>query len=806
MPIPNPIEEARKAVERAVETERRNKRFIESVGPAITESLRSIIVELMRAISIIPIQVKKAVSDKIEVNPEFNVPRPKVTVNVPETKLPEFPAIPPIKVPRPKVTVNTPEIKFPKLPTPKVTVKTDNSLLIKEIKSVTQAISAQEIVFPEHKSIFDEVSLGFTKPLPVIQTDSKGKPIIIADSGSGGNSNVFVKEIYGTSGASMANADNRLRVSLETGGSGLTDNELRAAHLAVKQLSGTTDSVNVVDAYGSTSVSSVWNADNRLRVSLETGGSGLTDNELRAAGVEVKQTSGFTDSVNVVDAFGSTAVDSMINADNRLRVSLETGGSGLTDSELRASGVPVSQVSGATWSTSVTSFPDNEPFDMAQVAGTATSVDEGVSGAGVQRVVMANDVLSSVAVKEIWGSSITTLLNGDNRLPVSLETGGSGLTDNELRAAHLDVKQLSGITDSVNVLDAFGSTSVSSVWNADNRLRVSLETGGSGLTDSELRASHLGVKQLSGSVDSVIVNEIFGSVAANVVNPDGRLKVEQPTGATGLTDTELRASRLDVKQVSGSVDSVVVNSGTITAVTDITNSISVQQVDADNNYRDSFPVEGTLTAVTDITNSVAVYNLDADGNYRDVVPVIAQANSGVDIGDVTVTDITASTTAIIGDKRADEADGDSNPVKIGGVARTANPTAVAAGDRVSATYDDVGRSIQRPLQVRDLMATAYATLSTGTETTLLSAGGAGVYHDLVYVMGANTSDSAIQVDLRDVTAGNVITTIEIPSGGTAGISLPVPIPQGNPNNNWTADMADVSNTTLYISGLFSKEV
>ena len=707
--------EANDALDKALDTERRNKRFIETVGPAVANSLRGVLADLLQAIGQIPGQVKQGVEGaKIKTDikiPDINMPAvqlpeltlptmkapkivfpeqkaPIVKVNVPDVVVPE------IKVPKPEVTVNVPALKTP-------IVNLNNNALIKEIRSVVKAVSSQEVVFPEPTSIFDEV--GFSKPLPVILTDAKGKPVVQYQSGggSGHNANVQVEELFGTVGASMTNADNRLRVSLETGGSGLTDSELRATSVPIKQVSGLVDSVNVVDAYGSTSVGSVFNADNRMRVSLETGGSGLTDNELRAAGVpvaqvsgatwstkvigtvpvsagaslEVKQVSGLTDSVNVVDAFGSTAVSSVWNADNRLKVSVETGGSGLTDNELRAAGVPVSQVSGANWSTEVTGFSGSvsamqmdadgnyrgtipvetdQSFEVKQVSGFIDSVNVVTTVGLTDTELRASNVpvsqvsglMDSVSVKEIWGSTITTLLNGDNRIPASLETGGSGLTDNELRAAHLDVKQLSGFTSSVNVLDAFGSTSVSSVFNADNRLRVSLETGGSGLTDNELRASHI-----------------------------------------------------DVKQVSGSVDSVVVNSGTITAVTDITNSISVQQVDADNVYRDVFP-----------TNQVTV---------------------------------------------------------------------------------------------RDLTTTAYVSLSTGTEATLL-AGTASTFYDLVYIMGANQSDAAVTVDVRSGTAGSVVCSLTIPAEATQGVSLSRPIPMIEQHQAWTVDMPDITGTTVDISALFDK--
>lgn len=140
------------------------------------------------------------------------------------------------------------------------------------------------------------------------------------------------------------------------------------------------------------------------------------------------------------------------------------------------------------------------------------------------------------------------------------------------------------------------------------------------------------------------------------------------------------------------------------------------------------------------------------------------------------------------------------------ISRTTNPTAIADGSAAFGSSDDLGRQVTRPVQVRDLLATAYATLSTGTETTVLAAGGAGVFNDCISVMCANTSGAAIQVDFRAVTAGSVEFTVEVPASGTAGIVFQVPWPQGNANNNWTADMGDFSNTTVYVSGMFTKEI
>jgi hypothetical protein len=126
---------------------------------------------------------------------------------------------------------------------------------------------------------------------------------------------------------------------------------------------------------------------------------------------------------------------------------------------------------------------------------------------------------------------------------------------------------------------------------------------------------------------------------------------------------------------------------------------------------------------------------------------------------------------------------------------------------VKASFDDLGRQLTRT-QVRDLLSTAYVSLTTGTETTLLSAT-AGFYYDLVYIMGANASDAVATVDIRGVTGGNILMTLVVPPYGTAGVSLPTPLPQTGSDgtgNNWTADMNDITGTTVYVSALFSKEV
>jgi len=131
-----------------------------------------------------------------------------------------------------------------------------------------------------------------------------------------------------------------------------------------------------------------------------------------------------------------------------------------------------------------------------------------------------------------------------------------------------------------------------------------------------------------------------------------------------------------------------------------------------------------------------------------------------------------------------------NPILGGGEARTTLPTAVADGDAVRRMMDDLGRSVITPHVPRDLITHNTITLSSTTETTLIAAGGAGVFRDLVLLMPSNTSGTKVRVDIRDSTGGTIRWSFEVAAdGGGAVIKFPVPLTQATANNNWTAQLS-----------------
>lgn len=353
------------------------------------------------------------------------------------------------------------------------------------------------------------------------------------------------------------------------------------------------------------------------------------------------------------------------------------------------------------------------------------------SAASVQPISQVSGHEWSTVVNTIFGTTGTNVFNPDNRLKVELPTGSSGLTDTEIRATALPVSQLSGANWSVSVTDIFGSTGTG-FFNLDNRLRMELPT----------------------YTQAISVTDIFATTAtSNVVNPDNRVKVELP--AT-----------------------------TITAVTSITNTIAAASVDSSGvQYSGSNPLPITIAG---------------DSTSLEVIQVSGAINSVFITG-------ASGTTVVVGEIASDVADTESNPIKIGGIARTANPAAVAAGDRVSFTADDLGRQVTRPVQVRDLIQTAYVSVTNGTETTLRAAV-AGAFLDLVMIVASNNSDAAVSVDIRPVTAGNIVNTLRIPANGTAGWTPPIPWPASDTGNNWTVDGPDETGRTLTFSALFSQEI
>lgn len=182
------------------------------------------------------------------------------------------------------------------------------------------------------------------------------------------------------------------------------------------------------------------------------------------------------------------------------------------------------------------------PVQLRDSDGKPFKFPEFMGGGGGFRHVVIDDILAGSGLNISAG-----------------QVSGSADSVNIIQSITLESKQLSGSEDSVivnNTVDVrqlSGSEFSAVVNNTIDSRQVS------GSVDSVNIVSFITLeqKQLSGSIDSVYITGAAASTYAELLNPDGRVKVELPTGSAGLTDTEFRAAHLDVQQLSGSMDSVV---------------------------------------------------------------------------------------------------------------------------------------------------------------------------------------------------------------------------------------------------------
>ncbi len=168
--------------------------------------------------------------------------------------------------------------------------------------------------------------------------------------------------------------------------------------------------------------------------------------------------------------------------------------------------------------------------------------------------------------------------------------------------------------------------------------------------------------------------------------------------------------------------------------------------------------------------------------------------------DGTVADAIADGAAgqAVGGSLAHDAVESGNPVAIGGIARTANPTAVAALDRVRGWFTTLGKLVVVLGAPRELMTHTHTQIaSSSAETTILAAGGAGVLHDLTQLVISNETATASLVTIKDDTAGTTRMIFNLPASGTLIIPFHRPVKQAVADKPWTATLASAAITVNF---------
>lgn len=509
--------------------------------------------------------------------------------------------------------------------------------------------------------------------------------------------------------------------------------------------------------------------------------------------VQIRDAAGNERGLNV-DSNGAIAVTdgaSSLTIDN---ATLAVTGGGTEGTALR--------VTLASDSTGVLSVDDN---------GSSLTVDGTITANAGTGTFVTSDTATQVDDAAFTPATSRILMVGaefDNTTPDSVDEGdGGALRMSANRSLFVNIRDAAGNERGLNV-DAAGAIAVTNGALAvvgggteATALRVTIATDSTGVLSVDDNGSSLTV---DGTVTANAGSGTFtvaGTVTANAGSgtfstSDTATQVDDAafTPATGrimMAGFEYDDTTPDsVDEGDGGAARMSANRNIYTQIRDAAGNERGANVNASNQ----------LSVSVDNTPAVTVSSLPNEGQQtmaNSISVAVASDQSSLPVSQATASSLNAQ---VVGSVAHDSADA-GNPVKIGGVARTTLPTAVAAGDRADLFTDDLGRAVAYPIAPRDRIVTGARISLTSTTETMLVAAAANTFHDLVMLMMSNESASEVRVDFRDTTGGTVLFSVDLaPDGGGAIIPFRVPWPQASVNTNWTAQLS-AAVSTVYISAL-----
>ncbi len=182
-----------------------------------------------------------------------------------------------------------------------------------------------------------------------------------------------------------------------------------------------------------------------------------------------------------------------------------------------------------------------------------------------------------------------------------------------------------------------------------------------------------------------------------------------------------------------------------------------------------------------ITQFAGVNNVTGSGNATGALRVELPTNGTGVIA--TVSNLTAGTVVVFGDVPHDSPD-IGNPVKLGGKAYSAEPSAVTANDRVNGFFDLTGRQIVSLSNPENMVSGVISTAMTGlTLNTLLVAAGSGLRNYITHITVSN-SHATVGTDVAIIDGVGGSTMWIIPAAAVyGGGAVPLPTPLRQPSTN-----------------------
>lgn len=217
------------------------------------------------------------------------------------------------------------------------------------------------------------------------------------------------------------------------------------------------------------------------------------------------------------------------------------------------------------------------------------------------------------------------------------------------------------------------------------------------------------------------------------------------------------------------------------------------------------PDVGAIPVQLPINSSGAAMATGSGANGATVPRVaLATDSPGVLATGTQASPSSAYLSSVVAGDIANDAVDSGNPTKVGSkaIAGQSTATLVAAGDRVENYAGLDGVKLMRPHCGLEDIVTGNATNTDGTSTQCIAAGAAGIKTYLTSVVLANTSATAITVDIKDGTT--VKTSLPLPAGSGCIYNPPVPIP-GTAATAWNFDPSAAATTvTCSMIGFKSK--
>lgn len=149
---------------------------------------------------------------------------------------------------------------------------------------------------------------------------------------------------------------------------------------------------------------------------------------------------------------------------------------------------------------------------------------------------------------------------------------------------------------------------------------------------------------------------------------------------------------------------------------------------------------------------------------------------------------------------AHDAADSGNPTKVGGRATSAEPTAVASGDRANFYTDLTGRQVIAPYALPGLALQGNPSVITGTSSTeVVAAQGAGVRFYMTSLLVTN-SDATVGtlVSITDGSGGTVLAQGYAAAGG-GGFSITFPVPCRTTANTALHAVCGTTSAEVYVS-------